>query len=96
MNAKQKILAVITLIVMCFLVTPALAHSTYSYTPAGILVPDCHAHSEAEAKAQQNDGPLEGASELASSAVKLVADTTSGIFNAIGGLFKADNKAAEG
>ncbi|MHC4293550.1 MAG: hypothetical protein ACYSTX_04580 [Planctomycetota bacterium] len=94
MNSQQKILTVITLFVISLVVTPAFAHSTYSYTPAGILVPDSHAHSEQQAR--QTPGPLEGASELAGGAVKLVADTAGGIFDAVGGLFKADNKAAKG
>jgi hypothetical protein len=87
MNAQQKILVSISLLVISLVVTPAFAHSTYRYTPSGIWVPDGHAHSEVEP--QQNTGPLEGASELASGAVKLVADTAGGIFDAVGGLFKS-------
>ncbi|MHC4843675.1 MAG: hypothetical protein ACYTEE_07735 [Planctomycetota bacterium] len=94
MNAQQKILVAISLLVISLVVTPAFAHNTYRYTPAGIWVPVCHTHSEAEP--QQNTGPIEGASELANGAAKLVTDTASGIFDAVGGLFKADNKAAEG
>ncbi|MHC4130656.1 MAG: hypothetical protein ACYSSP_03105 [Planctomycetota bacterium] len=100
MNAQQNILVAISLLVISLVATPALAHTTYSYTPSGIWVPDYHEqHNEPEAQHQQvaeNSGPLEGASELAGGAVKLVADTAGGILDAVGGLFKADNKAAEG
>ncbi|MHC4758086.1 MAG: hypothetical protein ACYTE8_05490 [Planctomycetota bacterium] len=100
MNSQQKLLTIMTLLVVSLLVTPAFAHTTYSYSPSGIWVPDSHVqHSEPEAQHQQaaeNPGPLEGAFELAGGALKLVADTTGGIVDAIGGLFKADNKAAEG
>ena len=75
MNAQKKITFLIILIVVGIVTAPAFAHKTYSYTPSGIWVPQCHAHSEVP---HENPGPLEGASKLAGSVLNVLGGLLGG------------------